>query len=66
MALGRGVRVQTADPSDSLWAAIVSGGTGRGGCYCETRWNGRARQGRAGTVRRETQCGERARVSKSF
>ncbi len=43
-----------------------SGGSGRGTATvgCETTciaWNGRARQGRAGTVPRETQGGERAR-----
>jgi hypothetical protein len=31
------------------------------GCYCETRWNGRARLGRASAVQQETQGGERAR-----
>ena len=28
MALGRGVRVQTAEPSDSLWAAVMAVGAG--------------------------------------
>ncbi len=61
MALSRGVRVQTAGPSGSLWAAVVAvrvGGLllcmGHGGT------SGRDRV-RADTVQRGTQDGEQAR-----
>ncbi len=56
MALSCGVRVQTAEPSDSLWAAVMAV-RAEGLLLHEidrdrsTRWNGRLSQ--AGTVQRE-------------